>query len=102
MLNNEFNKPKSKAQLVTKFKEIQQRVNESVWDFDQRLKCLIQQANIRIMNNQHRHGYIALLLPHLRFPLTQNKIGTQVEAMEISMRLEASPMHDTNVELQHI
>lgn len=40
-LNNEFKKPKSQAQSVTKFKEIQQRLSESSWDLDQRLKLLI-------------------------------------------------------------
>lgn len=41
-LNSEFKKPKSQKQSVTEFKEIQQRVNESAWDFDQRIKCLIR------------------------------------------------------------
>ena len=54
VLNNEFKKPKSQAQLVIEFKEIKQRVNESAWDFDQRLKCLIQQANRRITDDRHR------------------------------------------------
>lgn len=44
-LNNEFKKSKSQAQSLTEFKEIRQRVNESTWDFDQRLKCLIPEAN---------------------------------------------------------
>ena len=41
-LNNEFKKPKSQAQSMTEFKEIQQKVNEFAWGFDQRLKCRIQ------------------------------------------------------------
>ena len=40
-LNNEFKKPKSQAQFVIEFKEIHQKVNESSWDLDQRLKYLI-------------------------------------------------------------
>lgn len=42
VLNSEFKKPKSQAQSVAEFKEIQQRVNGFAWDFDQILKCLIQ------------------------------------------------------------
>lgn len=41
-LNNEFKKPKSHAQLLIEVKEIKQKVNEFVWDFDQRLKFLLQ------------------------------------------------------------
>ncbi len=40
-LNNELKKPKSQAQSITEVKEIQQKVNDFVWDFDQSLKCLL-------------------------------------------------------------
>jgi len=40
-LKNEFKKPKSRVQYVTMFKEIQKRVNNSTWDFNQKLKCVI-------------------------------------------------------------
>jgi len=33
-LNKEFRKPKLEAQSVTEFKEIQQKIDESPWDFD--------------------------------------------------------------------
>ena len=70
-LNREFSKPKSEAQLVIEFKEIRHKVDETPWDFDQRLKFLIRQANMIIKNSQHRDLYIASLLPHLRVPLSQ-------------------------------
>jgi len=54
VLNNEFKKPKSQAQSVTKVKEIKKRVNESAWYFDQRLKCLLQQANLQISDEKHK------------------------------------------------
>lgn len=50
-----------------------------------------------ITDAQHSDWYIAFLLPHLRVPLSQQKIGTQVEAVDITMRLEASLVQDTNV-----
>lgn len=74
VLNNEFKKPKSQAQSVTEVKKIQQKVNESVWDFDQRLKCLLQQDNKKITDDQCKDWYIASLLLHLRLPLSQHKI----------------------------
>lgn len=45
-----------------------------------------------ITDAQHRDWYIASLLLHLRVPLSQQKIGTQEEAVDIAMRLEASPV----------
>ena len=42
VLNNEFKKPKSQVKSLIEVKEIQKKVNEFAWDFDQRLKCLLQ------------------------------------------------------------
>lgn len=100
--SSEFKKPKSQAQCVTEFKEIHQKVNESSQDFDQSLKFLIRHANMTIMDDQHKDWYVASLLPHPRFPLSQQKIGTQVEVVEIMMRLESLPIKDMNVGVQHI
>jgi len=55
-----------------------------------------------ITDTQHRDWYIASLLPHLRLPLSQQKIGTQAEVVEITMRLEASPVQGTNIGVQQI
>ena len=41
VLFEEFKKPKSKAQHITKLKEIKQFPNEKIWDFDQQLKTLM-------------------------------------------------------------
>ena len=46
---------------------------------------------------QHKEWFIAVLLPHLRIPLLQQNITTQAEALEIVMKLEDSPIGDTNV-----
>ena len=50
-----------------------------------------------ITDDQHRDWYIGSLLRHMTLLLSQMKIGTQVEALEIFMRLEASPIQDTNM-----
>jgi len=45
---------------------------------------------------------MASLLPHLRISLLQQKIDTQEKALEIMMRLHASPIQDTNLGVQYI
>ena len=52
-LHNEFWNVKSQAQFVNEIKEIK-KVNEFAWDFDQKLKCLLQQANLKISDKQHK------------------------------------------------
>lgn len=41
-LNKEFNKPKFESQLVIEFKKIMMNIEETPWNFDQRLKCQIK------------------------------------------------------------
>ena len=41
----EFKKPKSKSQCITELKDIKQLPTESVWDFDQKFKALIDQVS---------------------------------------------------------
>lgn len=49
---------------------------------------------MNLTNGQHREWFLALLLPHLRVALSQEKIGTHVEALEIVMRL-----HETLIQV---
>ena len=76
-LTKEFKKPKSESQSITKLKEIQQRRGESVWDFDQRFKVLLDQVSFTISPAQHKEWFIAALLPHIRTPLMQQKVADQ-------------------------
>lgn len=73
-----------------------------MWDIYQRLKCLLSEANLQISHEQHRDWYITLPLPHLILSLSQQKTGSQVEQLEITMNLEASLIQDTNVGVQQI
>ena len=41
---------------------------------------------------QHKEWFIAALLPHIRGPLMQQNIVMQMEALELVMNLEASPI----------
>ena len=90
----EFKKPKSESQSITELKEIQQRRGESVWDFDQRFKVLLDQVSFTISPAQHKEWFIAALLPHIQTPLMQQKVADQQEALEIAMKLETAPVGD--------
>ena len=43
-----------------------------------------------------------MLLPHTRLPLMQQKVASQDEALEIAMKLEASPIAETSVGMAQI
>ena len=46
---------------------------------------------------QHKEWFIVALVSHIRQPLMQQKIVTQNEALEMAMKLEASPIGETAV-----
>ena len=73
----EFKKPKSESQSISELKEIQQKRGESIWDFDQRFKVLLDQVSFTIGLEQHKEWFIAALLPHIRSPLMQQKVADQ-------------------------
>ena len=77
-------------------KEIQQKHGESVWDFDQRFKVLLDQVTFPIGPAQHKEWFIAVLLLHIRTPLMQQKVADQQEALEITMKLETTPAGDNS------
>ena len=89
-LTTEFKKPKSESQCIIELKEIKQKPTEIVWEFDQKFKTLLDQVSFDIAPQQHQEWFIAALLPHIRLLLMQQKVASQVEALEITMKLEAS------------
>ena len=91
-LNKEFSRPKLETQSIIGFKEITILPSETPWELDQRLKCTIHEANMNLMDGQHREGFVASLLPDLRVALSQQKIKNQAEALEIAMRLHETPI----------
>lgn len=48
-LNKEFSIPKHEAQSIVGFKEIMMKPGETPWDLDQRLKCMIHEANMNLI-----------------------------------------------------
>ena len=55
------------------------------------------QANFHISYELHKEWYMVVLFPHLILPLSQKKIDTQAEALEITMKLEALSIQDTHI-----
>jgi hypothetical protein len=102
VLSAEFKKPKSESRCITKLKEIKQRVVEPVWEFDQRFKTLTGRLSFQIREEKKKEWFIISLLPHIRVPLMQQKFASQVEALEISMKLESSPMGESSSGMNQI
>jgi hypothetical protein len=98
----EFKKPKSKSQCITYLKEIKKKVDEPVWEFDQRFKTITGRLNFKIPNEKNEEWFIAALLPHIRVPLMHQKISLQAEALEITMNLESTPMGESNSGMSQI
>ena len=91
-LIEEFWKTKSEAQYIIELKEIKQFPNETVWDFDQIFKTLMERFGFEMSDVHHKEWFIATLVSHIKQPLMQHKIVTQSKALEIIMKLEASPI----------
>jgi len=65
-------------------------LGETPWDLDQRLKSTIREANMTLTDGQHHTWFVMSLAPHLQMTLSQQRISTQAEALEIAMS-----MHET-------
>lgn len=85
-----------------KVKKIKQRPTESVWEFNQRFKVLFDYVSFDIALQKHKEWFIATLLPHIKFPLMQQKIKIQAKALELAMKLEVSPIGYANEGMQQI
>ena len=52
-------------------------------------------VSFQMSDVQHKEWFIVTLLPHIRTLLMKQKIVSQIEALEMTMKLEASPVGDT-------
>ena len=75
---------------------------ETPWDLDQPLKSMIREANMTLTDGQHHAWFVASLTPHLRMTLSQQKLSTQAEALEMAMRLHETPIQDPRLGVQPI
>jgi hypothetical protein len=94
-LISKFKKPKSKSKCLIELKEIKQKVAKPVSEFDQRFKTLTGRLTFQILDEKKTEWFITSLLPHIRVPLMQQKISSQDEALEITMKLESTPMGES-------
>ena len=94
-LISEFKKSKSESQCITELKEIKQKPTETVCEFDQKFNTLLDLVSFDITPQQHQEWFIVALLPHIKLPLMQQKVSLQEEALDIVMKLEASPIAET-------
>ena len=67
-----------------------------------KIQGIMGQVSFPILEAQHKEWFIAALLLHMQVPLTQQRITTQVEALEIAMKLEASPIGETGIGMAQI
>lgn len=51
---------------------------------------MMDRVSFQLPPTHHQEWSIATLVPHIRLPLTQQNIGSQAEALEITMKLESS------------
>ena len=63
---------------------------------------MIREANMTLMDGQHRAWFLASITLHLRMVLSQQKLSTQAEALEIAMRLHETPIQDPGLGVQQI
>jgi hypothetical protein len=61
--------------------EIRQKLGELVWEIDQIFKQLKGKLKYLMTNMQHWHLFVNSLLPHLKYPLQQQKFQTQAKAL---------------------
>lgn len=52
-------------------------LGETPWELDQRLNCMIHEANMNLIDGHHCEWFVSSLMPHLRSALLQQKLTTQ-------------------------
>lgn len=92
----EFKKPKVELQCITKLNEIKKIPNEIVWDFDKKFKTLMDRMTFQIPSEQHKEWFIVALLPHIRLPMVHHKLASPAEALEETIRMEASIIEESS------
>jgi len=77
-------------------------LGETPWDVDQRIKSMIREANMTLMDGKHRMWFVASLTPHLRMVLSQQKLSIQAKALEIAMRFHETRIQDPSLGVKQI
>ena len=62
-----------------------------MWNYDQRIKILLDRLTFQIQYVQHIEWFIMGRLPHIWFPLTQQMVTMQSKELNIAMCVESIP-----------
>jgi hypothetical protein len=63
---------------------------------------LMDQLTFQIPYEKHREWFIMGLLPHIQCPLMEHKITSHSKALEIIMKLEASPVGENGTGMAQV
>jgi hypothetical protein len=77
ILINEFQNPSFEDKYMNEMIEIIQKPGDYFWEIDHRFKQLKGKLKYVMNDMQHRHLFVNSLLPHLKYPLRQQKFQTQ-------------------------
>ena len=99
---DEFKKVNYESKCIIEIKEIKHLPIEYVWDFNQRFKTLMAKVSFQLLDVKHKEWFIITLLPHIWTLLMQQKLVSPIEALEITMKLEASPVGDSGSGMMQI
>jgi hypothetical protein len=77
-------------------------VGESVGEIDQIFKRLKGKLKYLMTEMQHQHLFVNSLLPHLKYPLRQQKFQMQDEALQESLQLEENQYQQTDPAIEEL
>jgi hypothetical protein len=87
---------------MKKMIEIRQKPGELVWEIDQRFKQLKGKLKYLMNEMQHRHLFANSLLPHLKYPLRQQKFQMQPKALPAALQLEENHYQQTDPTIEEL
>ena len=64
------------------------------------MKREIREGGFEYDNRQHMEWFIAMLLPHLRTPISHQTFESPEKTVEVAMKLEVAPREDTSLGVQ--
>jgi hypothetical protein len=73
LLIDESQNPSSEDQYMNEMIEIRQKLGESIWEIAHMFKRLKDKLKYVMTDMKHKHLFVNSLLPHLKYPLRQQK-----------------------------
>ena len=66
------------------------------------MKREIREGGFKYDDRKHTKWFNAMLLPHLRMPMSHQTFESEEKVVEVAMKLEVAPREDMSVGLQQI